>query len=215
MFSLGENSVKTSGLNGLKNNKPLIHLLLLIINIVVAEYLVMEVLDIFKLPDTLENIIDSLLLATILVPFFYMHYKAGKTSSASEAKYRPLFENMLDGFSYCKMLYDKQGNPADFIYLDVNRAFEELTGLENVVGKKVTEVVPGIKESNPELFEIYGRVASTSRSEKFEIEIEPLRIWFSISAYSPANGYFVVLFDNVTKRKRMEEEREITWNSCA
>ena len=78
MLVLGENSVKTSGLNGLKNNKPLIHLLLLIINIVVAEYLVMEVLHIFELPDTLENIMDSLLLATILVPFFYMHYKAGK-----------------------------------------------------------------------------------------------------------------------------------------
>jgi PAS domain S-box-containing protein len=121
-----------------------------------------------------------------------------------------LKDNMLDGFAYCKMLYDGQGNPADFVYLDVNRAFVDLTGLENVVGKKVTEVVPGIKESSPELFEIYGRVASTGRQEKFEIEIEPLRIWFSISAYSPANGYFVALFDNITERKRMEEESRIT-----
>ncbi|MGC2422913.1 MAG: PAS domain S-box protein [Nitrospirota bacterium] len=170
----------------------------------------MEFLDIFKLSNTLENVIDSLSLIAILAPFFYLYYKAGKTLSASETKYRPLFENMLDGFAYCELLYDIEGNPADFIYLDVNRAFEELTGLKNVVGKKVTEVVPGIKESNPELFEVYGRVASTGLPEKFEIEIKPLKIWFSISAYSPANGYFVALFDNITERKRMEEEREIT-----
>jgi PAS domain S-box-containing protein len=116
-----------------------------------------------------------------------------------------LKDNMLDGFAYCKMLYDGQGNPADFIYLDVNRAFEELTGLENVVGRKATEVIPGIKESDSELFEIYGRVASTGRPEKFEIEIEPLRIWFSVSAYCPADGYFVALFDNITGRKQAEK----------
>jgi PAS domain S-box-containing protein len=121
-----------------------------------------------------------------------------------------LKDNMPGGFAYCKMLYDGQGGPADFVYLDVNRAFEELTGLENVVGRKATEVIPGIKESSPELFEIYGRVASTGRPEKFEIKIDPLRIWFSVSAYSPADGYFVALFDDITERKRTEEEREIT-----
>ena len=129
-----------------------------------------------------------------------MYYKSRKTLSDSEAKYRSLFDNMSHGFAYCKLLYDEEGNAADFIYLDVNPAFEELTGLKNVVGKKITEVVPSIKESNPELFEVYGRVVSTGRPEKFEIKIEPLKIWFSISAYSPESGYFVALFDNITRR---------------
>ena len=53
-----------------------------------------------------------------------------------------------------------EGNrPADFIYLEVNPAFERLTGLKNVCGKKVSEVIPGIHQTNPELLEIYGRVA--------------------------------------------------------
>jgi len=62
---------------------------------------------------------------------------------------------MLDGFAYCKMLFDDSGHPVDFVFLEVNSAFERLTGLKNVVGKKVTEVIPGTKESYPELFEIY------------------------------------------------------------
>lgn len=124
--------------------------------------------------------------------------------SDSEKRYRSLFENMLEGFAYCKILYDHD-NPADFIYIDVNNAFEKLTGLKNVVGKKVSEVIPGIKESNPELFEIYGRVALTGKPERFEIYLESLGIWLSIAVYSPGKEYFVAVFDNITERKLAEE----------
>nr|WP_243687190.1 PAS domain-containing protein [Methanobacterium formicicum] len=51
-------------------------------------------------------------------------------------KYRTLFENMLEGFAYCKMLFDDEGQPIDWIYIDVNPAFYELTGLEDIQGKK-------------------------------------------------------------------------------
>ena len=121
----------------------------------------------------------------------------------SEERYRSLFENMLNGFAYCKMYFD-QGRPQDFIYLDVNTAFETLTGLTGVVGKKVSEVIPGIRESDPELFEIYGRVALTGQPEKFETYVDALAMWFSISVYSPEKEYFVAVFDVITERKRAE-----------
>ncbi len=130
--------------------------------------------------------------------------RAQEAMVESESRYRSLFENMLEGFAYCKMLLDEHGRPIDFIYLAVNNAFAKLTGLENVVGKRVTEVIPGIEESQPELFEIYGRVALTGEPERFEIELKALGIWFSISAYGTGNGCFVATFDNVTVRKRAE-----------
>lgn len=70
----------------------------------------------------------------------------------SEERYRLLFQNMLERCAYCKMLFDDKGHPDDWVYLDVNPAFEQLTGLENIVGKKVTEAIPGIKQAHPELF---------------------------------------------------------------
>ena len=124
----------------------------------------------------------------------------------SEKRYHSLFENMLEGFAYCKMIYDGEGHPADFIYLDVNAAFERLTGLGAVTGKKVTEANPGVKESNPELLEIYGRVALTGNPERFEIDFKPLARLLSISVYSPEKGYFVAVFDDVTERKSYEEK---------
>jgi len=68
----------------------------------------------------------------------------------------------------------------------------------------VTDVIPGIRESNPELFEIYGRVASTGTPEAFEIYLDALKTWFSVSAYCPEQGYFVAVFENITERKRSE-----------
>lgn len=123
----------------------------------------------------------------------------------SETRYRSLFEHMLEGFAYCRMLFDDHGHPEDFIYLNVNDAFGELTGLQGVIGKRVTEVIPRIKEETPELFEIYGRVSLTGRPERFEIDIKSLGLYLSISVYSPAKGYFVAVFDNISERKGAEE----------
>ncbi|HEV2691755.1 MAG TPA: PAS domain S-box protein [Verrucomicrobiae bacterium] len=121
----------------------------------------------------------------------------------SEERYHSLFENMLDGLAYCRMVFE-QGRPHDFIYLEVNNAFEKVTGLKNVVGKSVTEVIPGIKESNPEIFEIYGRVALTGQAERFEIYLGRLKAWLAISVYSTKRECFVAVFKNVTERKRTE-----------
>ena len=129
----------------------------------------------------------------------------------SEELYRYLFENMLNGFAYCKMLFE-QNQPHDFIYLKVNSSFERLTGLKNVAGKKISEVIPGIRESDPELLELYGRVALTGKPERFEIYLEALKMWFSISVYSPEKEYFVSIFDVITERKQAEAERDRLFN---
>ena len=134
--------------------------------------------------------------------------KAEEALKESEEKYRSLFENMINGYAYCKMIFDEKDEPVDFIYLEINDAFEKLTGLnrETVVGRKVSEAIPGTKEANPEIFEIYGRVARTGKAERFEIFFKPLSIWLNISVYGPKKEYFVAIFENITKRKELEQE---------
>lgn len=130
--------------------------------------------------------------------------QAEEARQASEERYRSLFENMQEGMAYCHMLFHA-GQPQDFVYLEVNSSFERLTGLKNVVGKRVSEVIPGIRTSDPALFEMYGRVALTGKPEKCEIYVVALKMWFAISAYSPRREYFVALFDVITERKHKEE----------
>ena len=134
---------------------------------------------------------------------FRRRYEAERGRAESEARYRSLFEHMNEGFAHCRMI-GEEGQPPDFVYLAVNEAFEKVTRLAGVVGRSVTEVVPGIRESNPELFAIYGRVASTGAPETFETHVPQLGVWFHVAAYSPAAGEFVAVFDDVSDRKRAE-----------
>jgi signal transduction histidine kinase len=132
-------------------------------------------------------------------------FETEKARRESDARFRILFENMLNGFAYCKMEFEED-RPQDFIYLDVNQAFETLTGLKDVVGKRVSEVIPGIRAADPELFEVYGRVARTGAPEQFETYVAALDMWFAISVYRPQPEHFVAVFDVITKRKQAEAE---------
>jgi PAS domain S-box-containing protein len=130
------------------------------------------------------------------------------SSEAHALRLQLLFDNMLEGYAYCRMLFDADGNPDDFVYIDVNRAFGELTGLSDVVGRRVTEVIPGIKEDNPELFTIYARVARTGDPEHFEAALDQLGIVLNISVFRPEPDHFVAVFENITERKRAEQKLE-------
>ncbi len=130
--------------------------------------------------------------------------RAEQALSESEQRFRSLFENMAEGVAYCKLLFDGT-EPKDFRYEQVNAAFEHLTGLKDVTGKLVSEVIPGIHQSNPGMLEIYGRVVLTGKPEKRETYIEPLGLWLSISLYSPQAEYCVAVFDDITERKHTEE----------
>ena len=63
---------------------------------------------------------------------------------ASEERYRLLFEEMTSAFALHKMIFDESGKPCDYEFLQVNPAFEKLTGLSagDVVGRRVPEVLP-------------------------------------------------------------------------
>lgn len=129
----------------------------------------------------------------------------GEGVGAGEPPYRGLFEHMAEGCAWCRMLYEG-GEPADFVYLAVNAAFESLTGLAGVVGRRVTEVIPGIRERDPEVLALYGRVARTGVPERTEVHVASLGHWFSVSAYCTSPEHFVAVFDVISERKRVEAE---------
>ncbi|MBU1424039.1 MAG: PAS domain S-box protein [Gammaproteobacteria bacterium] len=122
----------------------------------------------------------------------------------SEATYRSLFENMLNGVAHYRMIF-RNGAPVDYEFIAVNPAFAQTTGLKDVVGKKVSEVIPGYCEDNPDSLEVFGKVAQTGKSTRWEHYLAALGKWFSFSIYSPAQGEFVVVNDDITERKLAEQ----------
>jgi len=121
----------------------------------------------------------------------------------SEEEYAKLFNNMLNGFAYCKILATPD-QLVDFIYLNVNPAFESLTGFKNVIGKKASLVIQDIQVTDYDLLKVYERVALTGKPEALEVYVKAMNEWLFISVYSPQKGYFVAVFDVITDRKNAE-----------
>ena len=122
----------------------------------------------------------------------------------SEDRYRSLFDKMTEGFALHEIVCDEQGEACDYRFLDVNPAFEALTGLprEAWIGKTVREVLPGEK---PEWIEIYGRVALGGQPAHFDSYSTALGRHYNVFAYCPAPRQFAVLFTDVTAGKQAEE----------
>lgn len=121
-------------------------------------------------------------------------------------KYSLPIENLPDGFAYHQVITDNDGKPVDYIFLEVNPAFEKMTGLkrEEVVGKKVTEVLPGIEIGNFNWIGTYGQVALSGKPARFESYSEPLGRWYEVSAYSDKPGFVALYFNDITKLKQAE-----------
>ena len=146
-----------------------------------------------------------MMLAYIIVITINKLKQKNKELKVSDNMYRSLFNNMLNGYAYCQMHYNENNEPIDWTYITVNGAFGKLTGLNDVMGKKVTDVIPGIYNSSKDLFILYSSVATTGEPLQFESYVKELDIWFSISVYSAKKGYFVVVFDTITERKNSEK----------
>ncbi len=125
----------------------------------------------------------------------------------SEEKYRSLFENMNAGFALHEVMVDDNNKPVDYRYIEVNPAFEKLTGMkkEDLIGKTVTEAIPGTENDPADWIGKFGGVGLTGIPITVEDYSEAFDRWYKVSGYSPKKGYFAVTFTDITERKKAEE----------
>ncbi len=125
---------------------------------------------------------------------------------AGEERWRRLFEGMAEAFFLAEVIRDPGvGRVVDFRFLELNPAFETLTGFSVVetLGKTVRQIHPDVED---DLIRIYARVVETGATERFEIHLESLNgLWFEGTARHVEGPTFSVIFNDVTARKLAEE----------
>jgi PAS domain S-box-containing protein len=131
--------------------------------------------------------------------------KTEKALKGSEKRYREFFTNPIVGLGLCKVVTNENGEAIDYIYLEVNDAFEEFTGLkrEEIINKGVKEVLPDDADN---LVNIFGPVGLNGERIEAEVPIPTLGCIYNVSAYSPVNNHFIAIFTDITKRKKAEEK---------
>jgi len=120
---------------------------------------------------------------------------------------RLLIENLPIAFAYHQIILDRQGKPVDYIFIDINPAFETVIRLkkDQVIGKKVTELLPVINRSGFDWIAAFGQVAGSGNSACFKKYFEPLGGWYEIVACSDRPGYFAMLLRDITRKKKVQK----------
>jgi len=125
----------------------------------------------------------------------------------SEDRYRTLFETIDEGFCIIELVRDERAEIIDLIFREVNGSFERLTGLHDVVGKSVGELLPNFERH---WIDIYARVSRTGEPEVSENYVKDVDRWYRVhqSRIGAAGSPFVaVVFDDISDRKRTEERQ--------
>jgi two-component system cell cycle sensor histidine kinase/response regulator CckA len=123
----------------------------------------------------------------------------------SEARYRGIFDHTNNGVAVYKVVNDGQ----DFIFTDFNRACEKIEGIgkDEVLGKSVRQIFPGVKEFG--LFDVLKRVWKTGKPENFPVsQYKDDRIsgWRENHVYKLPSGEIVAVYSDETERMQAEQD---------
>ncbi len=123
----------------------------------------------------------------------------------AEWKFNALFENGPLGVAYHRMLYDEQGNPVDYYFIDANRNYVNLTGVDPR-GKTVREAFPGIENDPFDWIGNYGRVARTGKAFRFRQHLPLNNRWYEGLAFQYKPDHFVAAFFEITEQRKLEQQ---------
>lgn len=126
-----------------------------------------------------------------------------------QVKFKILFDNVCSGVA----IYEAINNGEDFIFIDFNPASEKIENInkEELIGKCVTDVFPGVKEFG--LLDVFRRVYKTGTPEHHPVSVykdERIAGWRENFVSRLPSGQIVAVYDDISARKRSELAARMT-----
>jgi len=134
--------------------------------------------------------------------------QAERALRESETRFRTLFESMDEGYCVIEVIFDEKSNPVDYRFLEVNPVFEKQTGIKDGKGRLMREIAPNHEQH---WFDIYGRIALTGETLRFENPAAALGRYYDVCAFrvgAPELRRVGIVFNDITVRKNLERQRE-------
>jgi len=122
-----------------------------------------------------------------------------------------ILESAPFGYSYQKIILDNSGQPIDYQVIEINNAFERITGLseESVINKHFSDIVKPLSDNDIDWIKRVGNIALNGGESEVEEFSEVIQRWLKIKIYSPEKYYFATIFNDITKEKELQRELEL------
>ncbi|MBB3844601.1 PAS domain S-box protein [Xanthomonas arboricola] len=126
---------------------------------------------------------------------------------ASEAKWRSTFDRLVEALMIGEVVRDVQGQVVDWRYLEVNPAWERMTGAtrEQVFGRTVRDVIPGVENA---WIDEFANVVDTGEPAAFVREVGVWSRWFEGRSFPLGHDRFGCLCFEVTDRRKDNARRD-------
>jgi PAS domain S-box-containing protein len=120
---------------------------------------------------------------------------------------RSLFDAIEIGIAICELVRDREGTPTDYRILDVNDAFEALTGVPKTaaIGLLRSEISP---IPDAELLRAIACAAESGRAQHFERLDESAERWLEVTVRPLGKGLFAETLTDITEAKLARERHE-------
>ncbi len=125
--------------------------------------------------------------------------------SLSSEDYYTIFENMQEGITVYRIVYDRNENVVDLIIKYANPASSTSRVFinKNFRGKSITKLY-GSNAVSSLIMEV-NEIVSTGKIKKYETYSPTIDSYFSFSAFSPAKNLYVTLTTDITEQKKAEQ----------
>lgn len=161
----------------------------------------------------------NITLLITVVTVFYLSHTQSKLLEAkiiSENKYQSLFKNLYEGYIYCKVIYNNDNEPVDYLFIEANETFENTIKIkkENIINKKLSEVIISDRKTNEKLLELFNKSIKNNKKITNKLYFDyPVNKWFTLNIYIPQRNYIVALFQDTTEQINMEKQlKQIEFN---
>ncbi len=159
----------------------------------------------FTLQHKSGKLYYGLMSAEMITDSTFISFGSDITESTKlSTKYKTLFDNMPSGYNYHRMIYDRDGKPIDYEFLEQNAA--SINMLSNIIGKSYLDIFGKPNPDDFNFIDAFGKVVTNGKSIKLEEYFAETQRWYSVLAYTPKPDHFVAIFDDITDIKRKDDQ---------
>ena len=121
--------------------------------------------------------------------------------------WRIILNKTSDAFVYFKYQIDSNGKPKNYIFLEANDKYEEITCYKkkDIIGKKITEILYRKKDCAQELIKKFYETAINGTEQNFNLSSKLDGKNYSAFAFSPLKNFFAIVFRETPENANMQK----------
>lgn len=122
--------------------------------------------------------------------------------------HKSIIDHSPVGYSYNRIIYDNNGNPEDYEFIEVNQSYEALVGLQakELIGKRFSQIYEETNKEQPDWNDFHGKFIDHDQDKEFDYHFDFIDKYYRVKSHSPQKGYLIIYLTDINREIRVTEK---------